>query len=229
MTISTLRGRRGRGTDRGASPQRCGWCASQRVIGLVVATTRPLEVWKWLRRPGRWNVAGPDRVMAIRWPRREDHHDPTTARARDLVPLVGLERQQRARSCLDDVASGFDTRRSLHNHQPSPLAHLVLTEFLTRREANDDRSGPVDGFERCSPTCPLGCVNLFHIPGLHGADSRRSRMVGLALLPGPRPKARNLPTRYGARDAGAQANRIRHAGPACVRGGLRLEQTAGGS
>jgi hypothetical protein len=31
----------------------------------------------------------------------------------------------------------------------------------------------------------------------------------LALLPEPRPKARNLPTRYGARDAGAQANRIR--------------------
>jgi hypothetical protein len=30
-------------------------------------------------------------------------------------------------------------------------------------------------------------------------------MVGLALLPEPRPKARNLPTRYGARDVGAQA------------------------
>jgi hypothetical protein len=44
--------------------------------------------------------------------------------------------------------------------------------------------------------------------------SRRSRMVGLALLPEPRPKARNLPTRYGARDVGAQANRIRRAGPA---------------
>jgi hypothetical protein len=39
-------------------------------------------------------------------------------------------------------------------------------------------------------------------------------MVGLALLPEPRPKARNLPTRYGARDVGAQANRIRRAGPA---------------
>ena len=38
-------------------------------------------------------------------------------------------------------------------------------------------------------------------------------MVGLALRPEPRPKARNLPTRYGARDEGAQANRIRRAGP----------------
>ena len=38
-------------------------------------------------------------------------------------------------------------------------------------------------------------------------------MVELALLPEPRPKARNLPTRYGARDVGAQANRIRLAGP----------------
>jgi hypothetical protein len=37
-------------------------------------------------------------------------------------------------------------------------------------------------------------------------------MVRLALLPEPRPKARNLPTRYGARDVGAQANRIRHCG-----------------
>ena len=39
-------------------------------------------------------------------------------------------------------------------------------------------------------------------------------MIGLALPPEPRPKARNLPTRYGARDVGAQANRIRRAGPA---------------
>jgi hypothetical protein len=39
-------------------------------------------------------------------------------------------------------------------------------------------------------------------------------MVRLALLPEPRAKARNLPTRYGARDVRAQANRIRHAGPA---------------
>ena len=31
----------------------------------------------------------------------------------------------------------------------------------------------------------------------------------LALPPEPRPKARNLPTRSGARDVGAQANRIR--------------------
>ena len=35
----------------------------------------------------------------------------------------------------------------------------------------------------------------------------------LALQPEPRPKARNLPTRLGARDVGAQANRIRRAGP----------------
>ena len=34
-------------------------------------------------------------------------------------------------------------------------------------------------------------------------------MVALAPLPEPRPTARNLPTRYGARDVGAQANRIR--------------------
>ena len=42
-------------------------------------------------------------------------------------------------------------------------------------------------------------------------------MVGLAPLPEPRPKARNLPTRFGARDVGAQANRIRHVGPALRR------------
>jgi hypothetical protein len=54
-------------------------------------------------------------------------------------------------------------------------------------------------------------------------------MVGLALLPEPRPKARNLPTRYGARDVGAQANRIRRAGPAlrcssgrCAAGGREV-------
>ena len=35
------------------------------------------------------------------------------------------------------------------------------------------------------------------------AAAHRSRMVELALLSEPRPKARNLPTRYGARDVGA--------------------------
>ena len=46
----------------------------------------------------------------------------------------------------------------------------------------------------------------------------------LALLPEPRPKARNLPTRYRARDVGAQANRIRLAGP-----GLVVSRSVGGS
>jgi len=45
-------------------------------------------------------------------------------------------------------------------------------------------------------------------------DPERSTMAALALRPEPRLKARNLPTRYGARDVGAQANRIRLAGPA---------------
>ncbi len=49
-------------------------------------------------------------------------------------------------------------------------------------------------------------------------------MVELALLPEPRLKARNLPTRYGARDVGAQANRIR------LQGQLSLfEQALSGS
>jgi hypothetical protein len=82
------------------------------------------------------------------------------------------------------------------------------------KPANDYARHPVDGLEDCGQSCPFRPLNLLYIPGLHGADCRRSRMVGLALLPEPRPKARNLPTRYGARDVGAQANRIRRAGPA---------------
>ncbi len=61
---------------------------------------------------------------------------------------------------------------------------------------------------------PSGTSISFTFHDCTGADSRRSRILLLALLPEPRPKARNLPTRYGARDVGAQANRIRHAGPA---------------
>jgi hypothetical protein len=56
----------------------------------------------------------------------------------------------------------------------------------------------VDGLENCRQSCPLKAPESPYVPGLHGADCRRSRMVGLALLPEPRPKARNLPTRYGA-------------------------------
>lgn len=48
-----------------------------------------------------------------------------------------------------------------------------------------------------------------------GSCRRRPKGVGwleLALLPEARPKARTLSTRYGARDVGAQANRIRRQG-----------------
>jgi hypothetical protein len=41
----------------------------------------------------------------------------------------------------------------------------------------------------------------------------------LALLPEPRPKARTLSTRYGARDVGAKANRIRRQGQLSLRAG----------
>jgi hypothetical protein len=53
-------------------------------------------------------------------------------------------------------------------------------------------------------------------------------MVGLAPLPEPRPKARNLPTRFGARDVGAQANRIRHVGPALRRSVEQASSAADG-
>jgi len=61
---------------------------------------------------------------------------------------------------------------------------------------------------------PSGTSISFTFHVCTGSDSRRSRILLLALLPEARPKARKLPTRYGARDVGAQANRIRHAGPA---------------
>ena len=111
------------------------------------------------------------------------------AHAGDLVALVGLEREQRARSCLDDVAA--PRLRYAVRRRPSTQARsrdLVFAEFLTRREADDDRPCPVDGLESLRPACPLGRVHLSHIPQLHGADSR-SRMVQLALLPEARPKA----------------------------------------
>ena len=90
----------------------------------------------------------------------------------------------------------------------------MFAEFLTRCETDDDRPCPVDRLQSLRAAGSLGHLNLFHDPRLHCLESRRSRIVGLALLPEPRPKARKLPTRNGARDVGAQANRIRHAGPA---------------
>jgi hypothetical protein len=53
-----------------------------------------------------------------------------------------------------------------------------------------------------SPVAPTPARNS-------GGGSGGVGWLELALLPEPRPKARNLPTRYGARDVGAQANRIR--------------------
>ncbi len=80
------------------------------------------------------------------------------------MALVGLESEQRARSCLDDIAARLDTGRSLNNHQPSPFAHLVIAEFLTGREPDDDRPCTVDGLESLRPTGPLGCLDLSHVP-----------------------------------------------------------------
>jgi hypothetical protein len=52
-------------------------------------------------------------------------------------------------------------------------------------------------------------------------------MVELALLPEPRPKARNLPTRSGARDVGAQANRIRLQGqPSLFRAEVAMSKSS---
>ncbi len=106
--------------------------------------------------------------MAFRWPGGKDHDDPSSAHAGDLVALVRLEGEQRSRSCLDDVSARLDSRRTLYYHQPRPFTHLVIAEFLTRREADDDRPCPVDGFKSGRPTCPLWHFNLFHIPRLHG-------------------------------------------------------------
>ena len=125
------------------------------------------------------NVAGPDRVMAIRWPRREDQDDSSTALAGDPVALVGREGEQRAHSCLDDVAARLDTRRSVDDHQPSPFSYLVLAEFLTRRKTDDDRPCPVNSLESLGSAGPLGHLDLSHVPRLHCADSR-SWIVELA-------------------------------------------------
>ena len=84
------------------------------------------------------------------------------------MALVRLEGEQRSRSCLDDVSARLDSSRTIYDHQPRPFAHLVIAEFLTRREADDDRPCPVDGFESSRATCPLGHFYLFHVPRLHG-------------------------------------------------------------
>ena len=60
------------------------------------------------------------------------------------------------------------TRRTVDDHQPRPFTDLVIAEFLTRREADDDRPCPVDGLESGRPTCPLWHFYLFHVPRLHG-------------------------------------------------------------
>jgi hypothetical protein len=161
-------------------------------------------------------VARPSRIVAFGRPGGEDHDDARPTITCDAVPLARLEREQRSWPRVNDVAARLDPRRSLDHHQPGSFANLVVAQLLTGAEADDDRPRPVDGLEDCRQSCPLRRLNLPYVPGLHGANCRRSRMVGLALLPEPRPKARNLPTRSGARDVGAQANRIRRAGPALV-------------
>ena len=153
-------------------------------------------------------IARPSRIVAFGRPRGEDHDDTSATLTCDAVALARLEREQRSWPRVNDVAARLGPRRSFDHHQPGPFANLVVAQLLTGAEAHDDRPRPVDGLEDSRQSCPLRRLNLLYVPGLHGADCGRSRMVGLALLPGPRPKARNLPTRYGARDVGAQANRF---------------------
>ena len=96
-----------------------------------------------------------------------------------------------------------------------PCAAVALPLVAATRDVPADCEVPP---RRLRPHSSSVVILRFH----SGSNqSIRSRWIGvgwfeLALLPEPRPKARNLPTRYGARDVGAQANRIRLAGPAFV-------------
>jgi hypothetical protein len=156
-------------------------------------------------------TARPSRIVAFGRPGGEDHDDTSTTITCDAVALARLEREQRSWPRVNDVAARLDPRPSLDHHQPGPFANQVVAQLLTGAEADDDRPRPVDGLEDCRQSCPPRALEI----SFTSQDcTARSRMVGLALLPEPRPKARTLPTRYGARDVGAQANRIRRAGPA---------------
>ena len=116
------------------------------------------------------------------------------------------------------------------------LAPSATTQKLSRGHPTGARGHP-QIWLRCMVCshwegCPRGVLRAPHaqmwpsctyrLSTSRGTRSyQRRRLIGvgwleLALLPEPRPKARNLPTRYGARDVGAQANRIRLAGPAFV-------------
>jgi hypothetical protein len=63
-----------------------------------------------------------------------------------------------------DIVAGDDASRSLDNHQPGPFTHLVVAQFLTRREADNDRACPVDGLEDGRQAGARGCLNLSHVP-----------------------------------------------------------------
>jgi hypothetical protein len=65
-------------------------------------------------------------VVTLAGPGREDQDDLGGVLAFGAVPLIRLEREQRARSSLANVGAGPDEGFSLYDGQPGAFADLVV-------------------------------------------------------------------------------------------------------
>ena len=106
------------------------------------------------------------------------------------MPLAGRERREGADAAADDVLAARDLGLALDDHDPGPLAHLVVAHPLPHIEADRDCARPVVGHQDRRVDHATRGIDLREIPGLHGckpivlrAAAKHRRVRTLAIVP----------------------------------------------
>ncbi len=106
--------------------------------------------------------------MALARPRRQEEEDLRAFPARDEVPLVGLEVNERSDRRLDRVGRRADPRRPLDDDDPGVLLDLMIAELLAGFEADQNSPGLVLAEQDDRRAASVRRLDLGQPPGLHG-------------------------------------------------------------
>ena len=108
--------------------------------------------------------------MPATGPRREEEEDACPALAGDGTPLVGLEREERARWRLECLAAGLDPHAAVDDEHEGVLFDLMLAELLAGIEPDQDGARRFVRVEDDRRPAPARSLDLSQLPGAHGAD-----------------------------------------------------------
>src|SRR5207247_6573946 len=112
-------------------------------------------------RPEPGSVGG---VVAGARPRRQHDQDAGTARARQRVPLGGLEPDESAGTELDALRVGGDLNAAFDDHDPRVLLDLMVAEGLPRLERDQNGAGSLVLMDDIRVARPARRVDRAQVP-----------------------------------------------------------------